>query len=73
MFFWVKLRKKMDLAGKKIDTDFKHVSKLEKVAVFGKDKHHEKTWAKLADPFMKADVKYFPLEEKVIAEDWIKE
>lgn len=57
---------------KDIATYFKHVRKMEKVAVVGEDKLHEKTWTKLADPFMKAEVKFFPKKKQIIAEEWIK-
>ncbi len=52
---------------------FKHARNMEKVAVVGENKYFEKSWAKVADPFMKADVKYFPKEEQVVAENWIRE
>jgi hypothetical protein len=58
---------------KDIATYFRHARKMEKVAVVGEDKLHEKTWAILADPFMKADVKYFPKEKQMTAEEWIRE
>ncbi len=58
---------------KDVATYFRHARKMEKVAVVGEDKLHEKTWAKLADPFMRAEVKYFPREKEVIAEKWIRE
>ncbi len=49
---------------------FKHIRHIEKIAVIG-DSQAEKVWAKLADPFTKADVKYYPLPEKDIAAEWI--
>lgn len=55
---------------KDIATYFKHVKHLEKVAVVGRD-HAEKSWTKVADPFIRADIKYFPLEEMDIAKEWI--
>lgn len=55
---------------KDIATYFKHVRKIEKVAVVGEDQA-EKTWAKVADPFIKADIRYFPATEKEKAESWI--
>ena len=58
---------------KDVATYFRHARKMERVAVVGENKLHEKTWAKLADPFMKADVRYFPREKGVIAEEWIRE
>ncbi len=55
---------------KDIATYFKHVRKVEKVAVVG-DHKAEKGWAKVADPFIKADIQYFPLAQKMNAESWI--
>ena len=57
---------------KDIATYFKHAKKMEKVAVVGEGDYNEDKWAKVATPFVKADVKYFPVEKQVIAEDWIK-
>ncbi len=56
---------------KDIATYFKHVKHIEKVAVVGQDKM-AKTWAKVADPFIRADINYFPPEEKDIAMEWIE-
>lgn len=55
---------------KDIATYFKHVRKIQKVAVVGEDLA-EKTWAKVADPFIRADIKYFPATEKEAAKSWI--
>jgi len=57
---------------KDIATYFKHVKKVEKVAVTGKN-GFEKGWVKVADPFIKADIKYFPVTEKNFAVNWILE
>jgi hypothetical protein len=57
---------------KDIVTYFKHVKKVEKVAVTGKN-GFEKGWVKVADPFIKADIKYFPVTEKDFAVTWILE
>lgn len=57
---------------KDIVTYFKHVRKVEKVAVTGNN-GFEKGWVRIADPFIKAVINYFPLEEKKIAIDWISE
>ena len=55
---------------KDIATYFKHVRHVEKVAVVG-DKKPEKNWAKIADPFIKAEIRYFPVEERDRAREWI--
>ena len=57
---------------KDIVTYFKHIRKVDKVAVVGSDKP-EKSWAKVADPFIRAEIKYFPETEREIAEEWIQE
>ena len=51
---------------------FSDVRKVEKVAVVGSDRP-EKSWAKIADPFIRAEIKYFPESERKIAEVWIQE
>jgi hypothetical protein len=56
---------------KDVVTYFKHVKHVEKVAVVGQNKM-DRSWAKMADPFIRADIKYFPLEEKDLAMDWIQ-
>ncbi len=56
---------------KDIATYFKHAKHIEKVAVIGQGKM-EKVWAKIADPFIRADVNYFLPEEKDIAVEWIE-
>jgi len=58
---------------KDLATYFKHARHFEKVAVVGAGDYREEAWAKAANPFMKAEVKYFPVEKQVIAENWIKE
>jgi len=58
---------------KDIAAYFKHIKHIERVAVVGEGDLQEDVMAKLASPFVKADVKYFPVEKQVIAEDWIKE
>lgn len=55
---------------KDIATYIKHVRKVEKVAVVG-DHKAEKNWVKVADPFIRADIRQFPLAEKAEAESWI--
>ncbi len=55
---------------KDVITYFKHVKSLRKVAVVGEHKG-EKNWAKIADPFIKADIKFFPLAENSVALEWI--
>lgn len=57
---------------KDIATYFKHIKKVEKVAVTGHN-GAGKAWVKVADPFIRADIKYFPESEKRIAVDWIRE
>lgn len=56
---------------KDIATYFRHVKHIDKVAVVGKGKM-EKAWTKVADPFIRADIKYFPMVEKDIAAQWIE-
>lgn len=56
---------------KDIVTYFKHIKYITRVAVVGEGKA-EKSWAKVADPFIKGDIKYFPLTEYDIARDWIE-
>jgi hypothetical protein len=56
---------------KDIVTYFKHIKKIEKVAVVGKN-GAGKGWAEAANPFIKAEIRYFPIEEKVLAEEWIE-
>lgn len=51
---------------------FKHARNMEKVAVVGEGEYNEDVWSKVAAPFVKGEVKYFPVEEQVLAEDWIK-
>ena len=57
---------------KDIVTYFKHAKNMEKVAVVGEGDYKEDMWAKAASSFVKADVKYFPVEQQILAEDWIK-
>lgn len=57
---------------KDIVTYFRHVKKVEKVAVTGKN-GFEKAWVKVADPFIKAEIKYFPVPEKDFAVSWVRE
>ena len=57
---------------KDIVTSFKHAKNMEKVAVVGEGNYNEDMWAKAASPFVKADVKYFPVEQQMLAEEWIK-
>lgn len=47
---------------KDVATYFKHARHVEKVAVLGVGNYHEEAWAKAANPFMKAEVKYFNVE-----------
>ncbi len=61
---------KPDALYKDIVTYFKHVKKFNKVAVVS-DENAAKNWAKLADPFIKADIKYFPKTESNIAKEWV--
>jgi hypothetical protein len=55
---------------KDIVTYFKHIKHIKKVAVVGRN-GAGKGWAKVADPFIKAEIRYFPVEEKVVAEEWV--
>lgn len=57
---------------KDITTYFKHARNFKKVAVVGEGNYSEETWAKISNPFIKAEVKHFPKEEQVLAEEWIK-
>ena len=54
-----------------VATYFNHIPKVEKLAVLGEGTP-EKSWAKIADPFIKADIKYFPVNEKDVAIEWLK-
>jgi len=56
---------------KDIATYFRHIRKIEKVAVVG-DHTPEKAWAKIADPFIKADIQYFATAKMAEAETWIR-
>ena len=56
---------------KDIITYFKHVKNVNKAAIVGEGKA-EKTITKIADPFIKGDLKYFPLEEMDVAREWIE-
>lgn len=58
---------------KDVATYFKHAKHIEKVAVVGENDLFEKTWSKVADPFIKAEIQYFPKGEQVIAEKWINQ
>lgn len=55
---------------KDIITYFKHIKHIKKVAVVGRN-GTGKGWAEVADPFVRAEIRYFPVEEKLIAEEWI--
>ena len=55
---------------KDIITYFKHVKNISKAAIVGEGKM-EKSITKIADPFIKGDLKYFPLEEMDVAREWI--
>lgn len=72
----VEVDKITGITGKALLTDiatyFKHAKNMDKVAIVG-EKKSEELLAKVADPFVKADVKYFPREEKVLAESWIQQ
>lgn len=57
---------------KDIATYFKHARNFNKVAVVGDDDNNEKTWSKLANPFISAEVKYFPIQQQKDAKEWIK-
>ena len=56
---------------KDVATYFKHIRHVEKIAVVGDGDYKEGTWTKIAKPFMKADIQYFPRERKTDAEAWI--
>lgn len=50
--------------------DAKNAENLEKIAMVG-DKNWEEKLTRLMKPFTRADVKFFPLEEKEQAKAWI--
>ncbi|MFW5821091.1 MAG: STAS/SEC14 domain-containing protein, partial [Bacteroidota bacterium] len=56
---------------KDIVTYFKHVKSVSKAAIIGEGKA-EKYITKVADPFIKGDLKYFSLTDIDIARDWIE-
>ncbi|MFW5819673.1 MAG: STAS/SEC14 domain-containing protein [Bacteroidota bacterium] len=56
---------------KDVITYFKHIKNVDKAAIVGGGKA-EKSIAKIADPFIKGDLKYFPLEDMEIARKWIE-
>ena len=56
---------------KDVVTYYQHVKHVNIVAVVGEEKA-EKNWAKIADPFIKADIKYFPHEELDFAKECIQ-
>ena len=58
---------------KDITAYIRHARHVERVAVVGEGDYAEGLWVRMADPFMKAKVKYFPLEEIETAENWIKQ
>ncbi len=49
---------------------FNHVKHLKKVAVVGRE-GMEKSLTKVAHPFVNADVRYFPIQNAIIAKEWL--
>ncbi len=54
-----------------IKFDFKHHADIEKLAILG-DSKWEEGMAKFCKPFTRADVKFFPLAERPVAEAWLR-
>lgn len=52
--------------------DLKHARDFEKVAMVG-DQKWEEWMAKLMKAFMSADIRYFKISEKQLADQWIKQ
>jgi hypothetical protein len=62
----------LDTFWKDIKFDIKHIHDFEKVAMVGEKKWQE--WmTKSMKPFISADIKYFNLSERQIADQWIKQ
>lgn len=51
--------------------DIRHATDLSKIAMVG-EKHWQETLTNLMKPFTSADVRYFSLEEKEEAMEWIR-
>ncbi|MFW6223012.1 MAG: STAS/SEC14 domain-containing protein [Bacteroidota bacterium] len=54
-----------------IKTFFKHIRKLEKLAIVGDSSVVEKT-TQLSKPFVSGEVRYFPGNQAIAAKEWIK-
>ena len=50
---------------------FSNIGKFRKVAVVGQGKMEEIV-SKVSDPFMKADVRYFPVDKSLEAREWVQ-
>lgn len=55
-----------------IKTFFKHIRKLDKLALVGNSPVVEKT-AKISKPFISGEVRYFPDKQAIIAKEWVKQ